>query len=80
MALINKKYVQTVHKQLPTKKQQHARIIPLHITGMRRNLVDVSELDLTLNSNTFILTEVTSIFKLVKQVVNESHLVGQDKF
>lgn len=34
-------------------------------------------LDLTLTSNIFILTEVTSVFKLLKQVVNERHLVGE---
>lgn len=42
--------------------------------------MDIFGLDLTLNPNIFILTEVTSIFKLVKQIVNERHLVGEDKF
>lgn len=42
--------------------------------------MDVFGLDLPLNSNIFILTEATSIFKLVQQVVKERHLVGKDKF
>lgn len=42
--------------------------------------MDVFELDLTLNSNIFILTEATFIFKLVQQAVKERHLVGKDKF